>query len=139
MELSDSEERRKAAAGQLIQKYYYQLTEGCGNKHCDNPHCASSGQTPPHLSPNEAAARAIQCVKVGLRTMALPDSLLISLFRPKNVSVLLTLRLRLIRRRKRRPWRFVPKVEEELPALTVVWLLVPADSMSRLLLFVPDK
>ena len=65
MELSDSEQRR-AAAGQLIQKYYYQLTEGCGQTRCDNPNCASSAASPPSLSPNEAAARAIQCVKVGM-------------------------------------------------------------------------
>ena len=63
MDISDSEERRKAAAGQLIRKYYYQLTVGCGKKNCDNPNCASSGPTP-SLSPNDAAARAIQCVKV---------------------------------------------------------------------------
>lgn len=62
MDISDSEERRKAAAGQLIRKYYYQLTVGCGKKNCDNPNCASSGPTP-SLSPNDAAAQAIQCVK----------------------------------------------------------------------------
>ena len=69
MELSDSEQRR-AAAGQLIQKYYYQLTEGCGQTRCDNPNCASSAASPPSLSPNEAAARAIQCVKVGMSSWA---------------------------------------------------------------------
>jgi len=62
MELSDSEQRR-AAAGQLIEKYYYQLTVGCGRTNCDNKDCASSPLSPSSLSPNEAAARAIQCVK----------------------------------------------------------------------------
>ena len=63
MDISDSEEKRKAAAG-LIEKYYYQLRVGCGNQNCDNPNCASSGQTPSRLSPDDAAARAILCVKV---------------------------------------------------------------------------
>lgn len=34
----------KRAAAQLIEKYYFQLTDGCGNSHCDNPNCASSGK-----------------------------------------------------------------------------------------------
>ena len=63
MDISDSEEKRKAAAG-LIEKYYYQLRVGCGNQNCDNPNCASSGQNPSTLSPDDAAARAILCVKV---------------------------------------------------------------------------
>ena len=63
MDISDSEEKRKAAAG-LIEKYYYQLRVGCGNQNCDNPNCASSGQSPARLSPDDAAARAILCVKV---------------------------------------------------------------------------
>ena len=62
MDVSDSEEKRKAAAGELIRKYYYQLTVGCGKTNCDNPNCASSG--PSSLSPNDAAAQAILCVKV---------------------------------------------------------------------------
>ena len=148
MELTDSEERRKAAAGQLIEKYYYQLTQGCGKKNCDNPHCASSAQSPPHLSPNEAAARAIQCVKVGLVGLAGDQRLIIFLFRPKNLCVLSIQRLRLIRRvvqgrlqrRRRRPWRCVQKEEEECsPLLTVSWRQAPAVSMSRLRLSAPDK
>ena len=62
MDISDSEEKRKAAAG-LIEKYYYQLLVGCGNKNCDNPNCASSGQNTSILSPDDAAARAILCMK----------------------------------------------------------------------------
>lgn len=34
----------KRAAAQLIEKYYFQLTNGCGNPHCDNPNCVSSGK-----------------------------------------------------------------------------------------------
>ncbi|XP_042892379.1 ubiquitin-protein ligase E3A-like isoform X1 [Penaeus japonicus] len=49
----------KRAAAQLIEKYYFQLTDGCGNPNCDNPNCASSGKTGP-LSSNEAAGKALQ-------------------------------------------------------------------------------
>lgn len=34
---------KRAAAKKLIERYFYQLTDGCGNPHCDNQHCASSG------------------------------------------------------------------------------------------------
>lgn len=47
----------KRAAAQLIEKYYFQLTNGCGNPHCDNPHCASKVGP---LSSNEAAGKALQ-------------------------------------------------------------------------------
>lgn len=33
--------RKRQAAAQLIQNYYKQLTDGCGNSDCDNPSCAS--------------------------------------------------------------------------------------------------
>ncbi|KAG7164827.1 ubiquitin-protein ligase E3A-like isoform X1 [Homarus americanus] len=49
----------KRAAAQLIEKYYFQLTDGCGNPLCDNPNCASSGKVGP-LSSNEAAGKALQ-------------------------------------------------------------------------------
>ncbi|XP_050691382.1 ubiquitin-protein ligase E3A-like isoform X2 [Eriocheir sinensis] len=49
----------KRAAAQLIEKYYFQLTNGCGNPHCDNPNCASSGKVGPVTS-NEAAGKALQ-------------------------------------------------------------------------------
>ena len=45
----------------LIERYYKQLTEGCGRSSCDNADCASSGH---RLSPNEAAARSLQCLSV---------------------------------------------------------------------------
>lgn len=50
---------KRHAVKELIERYYYQLTEGCGREGCSNDNCASSGRLP-HLSPNEAAARALQ-------------------------------------------------------------------------------
>lgn len=50
---------KRAAARQLIERYFYQLLDGCGNPNCDNQYCASSGEAR-NLSPNEAAAEAIK-------------------------------------------------------------------------------
>ncbi|KOB73457.1 Ubiquitin-protein ligase E3A [Operophtera brumata] len=50
---------KRAAAKQLIERYFYQLLDGCGNSNCDNQNCASSGEAR-NLSPNEAAAEAIK-------------------------------------------------------------------------------
>ncbi|CAG5075006.1 Similar to Ube3a: Ubiquitin-protein ligase E3A (Mus musculus) [Cotesia congregata] len=50
---------KRAAAKMLIERYFYQLTDGCGNSQCDNQHCASSGKVT-NLTPNQAAAQAIQ-------------------------------------------------------------------------------
>ncbi|KAL5012275.1 hypothetical protein ScPMuIL_010826 [Solemya velum] len=33
---------KRAAAKHMIERYYTQLTDGCGNEHCDNIHCRSS-------------------------------------------------------------------------------------------------
>lgn len=33
---------KRAAAKQQIEKFYYQLTDGCGRENCENAHCASS-------------------------------------------------------------------------------------------------
>ncbi|CAH2063564.1 unnamed protein product, partial [Iphiclides podalirius] len=49
----------KRAAKQLIERYFYQLLDGCGNPNCGNQYCASSQQAR-HLTPNEAAAEAIK-------------------------------------------------------------------------------
>lgn len=35
---------KRAAAKQLIERYFYQLLDGCGNSNCDNQNCASSGE-----------------------------------------------------------------------------------------------
>ncbi|XP_034825167.1 ubiquitin-protein ligase E3A isoform X1 [Maniola hyperantus] len=50
---------KRAAARQLIERYFYQLVDGCGNPNCDNQYCASSGEAR-NLTPNEAAAEAIK-------------------------------------------------------------------------------
>lgn len=56
---SESDEMKRAHAKQLIEKYFYQLSDGCGNPNCTNRNCASSGEVE-SLTPNQAAARAIQ-------------------------------------------------------------------------------
>lgn len=35
---------KRAAARKLIERYFYQLIDGCGNPNCDNEFCASSGE-----------------------------------------------------------------------------------------------
>ncbi|EFX61056.1 hypothetical protein DAPPUDRAFT_340714, partial [Daphnia pulex] len=49
---------KRVAARQLIKRYYFQLTEGCGDSNCNNEHCASSKKVQ-NLSPNQAAAQAL--------------------------------------------------------------------------------
>lgn len=50
---------KRTNAKKLIERYFYQLSDGCGNPNCSNRNCASSGAIR-HLTPNQAAARAIQ-------------------------------------------------------------------------------
>ena len=55
---------RKRAAKQLIERYYYQITEGCGQSDCNNEHCASSSSfTKKDLTRNEAGLQAIELFK----------------------------------------------------------------------------
>ncbi|KAJ6648241.1 Ubiquitin-protein ligase E3A [Pseudolycoriella hygida] len=56
---SESDEMKRAIAKKLIERYFYQLSDGCGKPNCSNKNCASSGSVEA-LSPNQAAARAIQ-------------------------------------------------------------------------------
>ncbi|XP_053995543.1 ubiquitin-protein ligase E3A isoform X1 [Hylaeus anthracinus] len=56
---SPCSDMKRAVAKQLIERYFYQLTDGCGNPDCDNQNCASSGKVT-NLTPNQAAAQAIQ-------------------------------------------------------------------------------
>jgi len=65
-------EKRKLAAQKLIERYYYQLTVGCGATGCDNPDCKSSGNIKTNLQPNEAAARALGCLKAHARLCSQP-------------------------------------------------------------------
>lgn len=62
-ELTNNEdEMKRAAAKKLIERYFYQLTEGCGNPSCTNKDCASSGEFTP-MSPNDAACHALKLFK----------------------------------------------------------------------------
>lgn len=58
-ESNTSEEMKRTNAKKLIERYFYQLSDGCGNPNCGNRYCASSGAIK-NLTPNQAAARAIQ-------------------------------------------------------------------------------
>lgn len=53
-----TEDMKRAAAKKLIERYFYQLTDGCGNPNCLNRNCFSSGHVE-RMSPNEAAIRAL--------------------------------------------------------------------------------
>ncbi|XP_050080108.1 ubiquitin-protein ligase E3A [Anopheles maculipalpis] len=50
---------KQESVKKLIERYFYQLMQGCGNTKCCNKNCASSGKVG-RLTPNAAAARAIQ-------------------------------------------------------------------------------
>ncbi|GFG33317.1 hypothetical protein Cfor_09976 [Coptotermes formosanus] len=56
---AETDTMKRAAAKKLIERYFYQLIDGCGNSNCDNEYCASSGKVK-NLTPNQAAAQAIQ-------------------------------------------------------------------------------
>lgn len=56
---TSAEDMKRASAKKLIERYFYQLVDGCGNPKCGNRFCASSGKVE-KLTPNAAAARAIQ-------------------------------------------------------------------------------
>uniref|UniRef100_A0A8C2X9R7 Ubiquitin-protein ligase E3A n=1 Tax=Cyclopterus lumpus TaxID=8103 RepID=A0A8C2X9R7_CYCLU len=54
---------KRAAAKHLIERYYHQLTEGCGNESCSTSWCASSaGFT--RMDNNAAAVKALELYKV---------------------------------------------------------------------------
>lgn len=56
--------RKRAAAKQMIERYYYQLTDGCGNEHCQNKECASCPTFAfQEKSKNELAVKAIDLFK----------------------------------------------------------------------------
>ncbi|XP_071950487.1 ubiquitin-protein ligase E3A-like [Antedon mediterranea] len=56
-------EEMKRAAQHLIERYFYQLVQGCGNVECTNEHCASNCKQA-KISSNEAAVKAIELVKM---------------------------------------------------------------------------
>lgn len=58
--------RKRAAAKHLIERYYHQLTEGCGNESCSNSWCASSlGFN--RMDNNTAAVKALELYKVNAK------------------------------------------------------------------------
>lgn len=58
-QIHSNEIKKRSHAKQLIERYFYQLTVGCGNSQCRNENCASNSQIEA-LTPNQAAARAIK-------------------------------------------------------------------------------
>lgn len=61
-----SEYRKRAAAKHLIERYYHQLTEGCGNESCPNSWCASSLSFS-RMDNNTAAVKALELYKVNAK------------------------------------------------------------------------
>ncbi|PIK36914.1 putative ubiquitin-protein ligase E3A [Apostichopus japonicus] len=53
-------EMKRAAARTMIEKFFYQLINGCGNSSCSNENCASSKKLDHPLSRDEAAAKALE-------------------------------------------------------------------------------
>lgn len=51
--------KKQLEAKQLIERYFHQLTVGCGFSDCKNENCASNTEFKA-LTPNQAAARAIK-------------------------------------------------------------------------------
>lgn len=58
--------RNRAAAKHLIERYFQQLTEGCGNGDCTNEFCASCCDFQP-LDNNTAAAKALELFKINAK------------------------------------------------------------------------
>lgn len=54
--------RKRAAAKHLIERYYHQLTEGCGNGACTNEFCASCPSFL-RMDNNTAAIKALELYK----------------------------------------------------------------------------
>lgn len=54
-------DRKRAAVKELIERYYYQLTNGCGNPNCNNENCASNANRQ-KLNTDQAAALALELV-----------------------------------------------------------------------------
>lgn len=56
----ESQESKQSQARKLIEKYFYQLTKGCGKLDCANEYCASSGLIDKQLTGNQAAIKSLQ-------------------------------------------------------------------------------
>ena len=60
--------RKRTAAKQRIERYYFQLKEGCGKPDCDNQNCASSPSFVfTDLSNNQAGLKAIDLFKANAK------------------------------------------------------------------------
>lgn len=59
-------DRKRAAAKHLIERYYHQLTEGCGNEACTNECCASCPSFL-RMDNNAAAIKALELYKVNAK------------------------------------------------------------------------
>ncbi|XP_076980106.1 ubiquitin-protein ligase E3A isoform X3 [Tamandua tetradactyla] len=57
---------KRAAAKHLIERYYHQLTEGCGNEVCTNEFCASC-PTFLRMDNNAAAIKALELYKINAK------------------------------------------------------------------------
>ncbi|KAF0765438.1 ubiquitin-protein ligase E3A isoform X1 [Aphis craccivora] len=58
---------KRDLAKKLIERYFYLITEGCGNGDCVNDYCASSKRCTNVVSANDAAATAIQLFRLDAR------------------------------------------------------------------------
>ncbi|XP_061681552.1 ubiquitin-protein ligase E3A [Syngnathoides biaculeatus] len=63
----------RSAAKNLIERYFRQLTDGCGNDDCDNEFCASCRRFRP-LDKNAAAVRALELFKANAKLCRLKTS-----------------------------------------------------------------
>ena len=61
-----SRRRKKATAKHLIERYFRQLTDGCGNEDCTNEFCASCQHFRP-VDKNSAAVKALELYKVNAK------------------------------------------------------------------------
>lgn len=57
--MDPSKDNKKTQARKLIEKYFFQLTVGCGKPECKNNYCASSGLVD-KLTGNQAAIKSLQ-------------------------------------------------------------------------------
>jgi ubiquitin-protein ligase E3 A len=58
-QMEQSQENKHTQARKQIEKYFFQLTNGCGRSDCKNSYCASSGQVE-KLTGNQAAIKSLQ-------------------------------------------------------------------------------
>lgn len=67
------EKNKQTQARKLIERYFFQLTVGCGRSDCKNNYCASSGLLG-QLSGNQAAIKSLQLYVEQARLCAINSS-----------------------------------------------------------------